>query len=140
MKNWAAYLLSGTVFGFGLALSGMTKPEVVLSFLHLEDLGLALVLGVGVLVTLLGFWLVPRMRRRACDGSKFSLRKQKVDGNLIVGSTLFGVGWGISGLCPGAAIASIGTGNWPILYAFVGMFAGVYLYGLVTHYFFNDVY
>lgn len=138
MKGGAAYVVSGIVFGFGLALSGMVRPEVVLSFLKFQDLGLLFVLGVGILITLIGFYTIPQLRKKALDGSDFTLRKQVLDKNLIIGCIIFGIGWGMTGICPGACIASVGVGNWPILWAVLGIFMGTYAYGWFVHVFRND--
>ena len=118
----------GVVFGFGLALSGMTRPEVVLSFLQLDDLGLMLVMGGAIAVTSLAFHLAPRLLARPLTGV-FEERKNRLSPAMVVGAVLFGVGWGIAGICPGAMIASLGTGNWPILLGILGTFVGAYLQG-----------
>jgi len=123
-----AVLVGGGVFGFGLALSGMTRPEVVLSFLNFDDFGLMLVMAGGIAVTATAFHLGPRVvSRPPCgpyESSRATLRR-----STLVGAALFGIGWGVAGICPGAMLASLGTGNWPILYGIVGAFAGAYLQG-----------
>ncbi len=120
----------GLVFGFGLALSRMTQPEVVLSFLQWDDFGLGLVMGAASLVAGLTFHLVRRFKQQAPLGGKsYELREKTFDKNVIIGGVIFGLGWGVSGICPGAAYASLGIGNWPILIAITGMFLGTYLLG-----------
>lgn len=131
------YVLAGSVFGAGLAVSGMVQPEVVLSFLLIQDLGLLLVMGFAVAITLIGFWLVPKIQKKPFFGESFSLRFQQIDDHLIYGSVFFGIGWGISGLCPGASIASIGSGNFRILIALAAMVAGAYAYAWYLHIFEN---
>ena len=121
-------LLGGLVFGFGLALSGMTRPEVVLSFLHLEDLGLLLVMGGAVAVTALAFGLGPRLLQTPLQGS-FEPAGGALRKSTIAGAVVFGLGWGLAGICPGAMLASLGTVNWPILFAIAGAFLGAYLQG-----------
>ena len=117
----------GILFGFGLGLSRMAQPEVVLNFLQFDDLGLLFVMGVASLVAGLAFQVAVRTRRRApLTGKPYGLREKTLDRNVITGGILFGVGWGLSGICPGAAYASIGIGNYPILIGIAGMFAGVY--------------
>ncbi len=130
MKN-ISYLSGGVIFGFGLALSGMVKPEIIISFLELKDLGLLLVMGSGTAVTMLGFWLIPKIKKRAVNKKPFRLRVQTLDKKLIVGSSIFGIGWGLSGLCPGAAIASIGVGNYPVIIALLSMVIGSYTWGFL---------
>jgi hypothetical protein len=122
-------LASGAVFGFGLALSTMIQPEVVLSFLRWKDFGLALVMGGGVVVTFLAYHLVPRLLDRPILGGTFGTHPIFDRRDTIVGAALFGAGWGLCGVCPGPGIAGLGTGNWPLLLAVAGMFAGAFVQG-----------
>jgi uncharacterized membrane protein YedE/YeeE len=124
-----AVLAAGSLFGFGLALSTMIRPEVVIDFLLFRDLGLLLVLGGAVLVALLCYQLAPRLLRRPLLGGVFERRVAVLDRRTILGAAIFGVGWGLSGVCPGPAIAGLGAGNWPLLVALVGIFGGAYLQG-----------
>lgn len=123
-------VLAGLVFGFGLALSRMAEPEIVLAFLQLDDLGLLFVMGGAVLVAAPTFHLARRYLDVApLTGSPYGLRRKSFDRNVIVGGCVFGVGWGLSGICPGAAYASVGIGNYPILWGIAGMFIGAYAQG-----------
>jgi hypothetical protein len=123
-------LAGGLVFGFGLGFSRMARPEVVLDFLQFEDLGLLFVMGGAAVVSGLGFVIVPRLRNSApLTGDVYQRRLRSFDRNVLVGGAVFGVGWGVSGICPGAAYASLGIGNWPILWAIAGMFLGAYAQG-----------
>ncbi len=124
-------LLGGLVFGFGLGFSHMARPEVVLDFLTFDDLGLLFVMFGGSIVAGLAFWIVPRLRSNApLTGRPYGRRLKSFDRNVLIGGSIFGVGWGLSGICPGAAYASLGVGNWPILYAIGGMFLGAYAQGV----------
>ena len=124
-------LLGGLLFGFGLAASHMARPEVVLDFLQLVDLGLLFVMFGAAIVSGLAFAVIPRLRERApLTGDTYGRRLKSFDRNVLVGGVIFGVGWGISGVCPGSAYASVGIGNWPILLAIAGMFIGAYLQGV----------
>ncbi len=121
----------GLVFGFGLGFSHMARPEVVLNFLTFDDLGLLFVMFGGSIVAGLAFWIVPRLRSNApLTGRPYGRRLKSFDRNVLIGGSVFGVGWGLSGICPGAAYASLGVGNWPILYAIGGMFLGAYAQGV----------
>lgn len=123
-------LLGGLIFGFGLGFSHMARPEVVLNFLTLEDLGLLFVLFGASAVAGLAFWLAPKVRPNApLTGRPYSRRLKSLDRNVLIGGSIFGVGWGLSGICPGAAFASLGVGNVTILWAFGGMFLGAYAQG-----------
>lgn len=122
--------VGGLIFGFGLAISGMARPEVVLDFLQFEDLGLLFVMGGAAVVTGITFAGATRYLGRApLTASEYTRRVKDLDRNVIVGGTIFGVGWGVSGICPGAAYASVGIGNYPILWAIGGMFLGAYVQG-----------
>ena len=122
-------LLGGALFGYGLAYSGMVSPEVVLRFLTFQDFGLMLVMGGAVAVTVVAYQVVPRFLPRPLLQEKFEKRVTPLDRNTLVGAALFGVGWGLSGVCPGPAIAGLGGGNFSLLWALLGIFAGAYLQG-----------
>lgn len=103
-------LLSGCMFGIGLTIAGMTEPAKVLGFLDVIgawDPTLALVMGGALAVTLPAFALILR-RKHPLLASTFDLPSRRdIDGSLLVGAALFGIGWGLAGLCPGPAIALI---------------------------------
>ena len=124
-------LLGGFVFGVGLAVSRMARPEVVLDFLQFEDFGLLFVMGGAALVAGPVFHFATRSGREApLTHRVYDLRRKTMDSNVLLGGVVFGVGWGISGICPGAAYASVGIGNWPILAGIAGMFVGAYGQGV----------
>jgi uncharacterized membrane protein YedE/YeeE len=124
-------VLGGLIFGFGLAYSHMARPEVVLDFLQFEDFGLVFVMFGGAIVTGITYFLAPRLLGRAAlTGDSFERRLKSFDRNVLVGGAVFGVGWGLSGICPGAAYASVGIGNVTILWAIAGMFLGAYAQGV----------
>jgi uncharacterized membrane protein YedE/YeeE len=129
LRNLAA-LASGTVFGLGLSLAQMTNPDKVLNFLDISghwDPSLLLVLGGAVVLSALGFRLVFRRGAPLWD-SRFHLPLAKaIDRPLIFGSALFGIGWGLSGYCPGPAIASMGFGNPEALWVVPSIIAGAAL-------------
>ncbi len=124
-------LFGGILFGFGLAYSGMTQQEIVISFLQLKDLGLIFVLGGAALVTAVAINVIARFLKKPPFGEQYKPRTRILSWTTIVGAIIFGVGWGISGQCPGSAMASLGTGNYPILIGIVAMFIGAYLRGLL---------
>jgi uncharacterized membrane protein YedE/YeeE len=117
----------GLVFGLGLAISGMARPEVVLDFLQFTDFGLLFVMGGAAVVTGVVFAVATRLDGSApLTGRAYTRRVKEFDRNVVLGGVVFGVGWGVSGICPGAAYASVGVGNLPILWAIAGMFLGAY--------------
>jgi uncharacterized membrane protein YedE/YeeE len=122
--------VGGLVFGFGLAFSHMARPEVVLDFLQFEDFGLLFVMFGAAVVSGVAFAMMSRLGSRApLTGKPYERRLRAFDRNVLVGGSIFGVGWGLSGICPGAAYASLGVGNVTILWALAGMFVGAYLQG-----------
>jgi uncharacterized membrane protein YedE/YeeE len=125
--------LAGLVFGLGLIVSGMANPAKVLGFLDLGgawDPSLALVMAGAIAVGSLGF-LVAGRRRRSWLGLPMRLpQPARIDRRLLVGSALFGVGWGLAGFCPGPALVALGMGA-PKALAFVAaMLAGMAVYEL----------
>jgi len=103
-------LIAGLIFGTGLILSGMANPVKVQNFLDFFgswDPSLALVMGGAILVTMPGFWLVQK-RKTPFFNNVFHLpTKTDFDFRLLAGATIFGVGWGLGGFCPGPAVTSL---------------------------------
>ena len=110
-QNFSA-LLAGVIFGAGLVVAGMTEPEIVLAFLTLNtqwNAALVFVLGAAVLVSTLGYRLVS-WRQRPLYGVKFHAPASTIiDSRLLAGASLFGLGWGVSGFCPGPALVGAMT-------------------------------
>jgi len=125
-----ATLAAGALFGFGLSYSTMIRPEVVLSFLRFEDFGLMLVMGGAVVVVALVYKLAPRLLARPLLGDHFHTHPSAWNRDTAVGAALFGVGWGLCGVCPGPAIAGLGAGNWDLLWALAGIALGALVQGL----------
>jgi len=127
MKS-AVALICGLVFGTGLSVSGMTNPAKVLAFLDVAgawDPTLALVMGGALAVSTAGYW-VARRRDRAWLGEPFAFpTQQDLDPKLLGGAALFGVGWGLVGLCPGPALANLFRGSLEISLFVGAMVAGV---------------
>ena len=122
-------LFAGGLFGFGLAMATMIQPEVVLSFLRFEDFGLLWVLGAAAFTTLIAYQLAPKILSKPLFSAVFGAHPSVMNRDTLLGAAIFGIGWGISGVCPGPAIAGLGAGNWPLFITVVAMFAGAYLQG-----------
>lgn len=127
--NMLATLAAGALFGFGLALSTMVQPEVVLSFLRFQDFGLMLVMGGAVAATLVAYKLAPRLMGQPLLGGYFHQHVSAWNRDTLQGAAIFGVGWGLCGVCPGPAIAGLGTGNWTLLWALLGIALGALAQG-----------
>ena len=123
-----AVLISGLLFGAGVTISGMVNPMKVLNFMDISgqwDATLIIVMGAGLAVTLAGYRLVFR-RMAPLFEPRFKLSvKKSIDLKLLVGATLFGLGWGISGFCPGPAVASVVFGRAESITFVVAMAAGM---------------
>ena len=127
-----ATLLSGALFGFGLSLSTMVKPEVVLSFLRFQDWGLMLVMGGAVMVVLVIYNIAPSMLVHPVLADHFHAHPSIWNRETALGAALFGVGWGICGVCPGPAIAAVGAANMDLLWALAGIALGALAQGLLA--------
>ncbi len=121
-----AALGSGLVFGFGLSLSGMLNPSRVKAFLDVFgawDPSLAFVLGGAVVIAAIGVQVMKRMDGPLLDATFHLPEGRRIDTPLIMGSALFGLGWGIGGFCPGPAVASLSVaslkGDIPQLFLFI---------------------
>ncbi len=131
MKRLVVIFAGGLLFGFGLAVSNMVRQEIVLGFVQLRDLGLAVTMGAALLITTPIYQFAARARRQPPLGPDYDRLPRRVSSRHLIGGAVFGVGWGLSGVCPGSAIASIGVGNWPILAAIAGMLLGAWLQGVL---------
>ena len=124
-------LFTGVVFGTGIALSGMMDPAKVLNFFDLAgswDPSLAFVMGGALLVAAIGYRLVWR-RGAPLFGGRFQVPAgTDIDMKLVGGSALFGIGWGIAGICPGPAVAILLTGHWQVLLFVAAMLLGMLLF------------
>lgn len=139
MKNlmqWLAALMAGLILGFGLILSGMANPAKVIGFLDvagLWDPSLALVMGGGLLVGTLGYrWL------RACPltllGEPMNLPTNSVINlRLIGGSVLFGIGWGLTGICPGPGLVLLGAGMDAGAVYVLALLSGMLIYSVIEY-------
>lgn len=119
--------LSGLLFSFGLLISGLANPAKVLAFLDLAgawDPSLALVMAAAIGVALTPFTLAKR-RARSVLGAPLRLPSRRdLDRPLIVGSLIFGAGWGVAGICPGPAVTLLGSGYWQAYVFMAALLAG----------------
>ncbi|CAM5774411.1 membrane protein [Labrys miyagiensis] len=134
IRQGLAALGTGAIFGFGLSLSGMLNPVRVQGFLDIFghwDPSLAFVLAGAVVVAFLGVRLARRLAHPVLDADFKLPTTRAIDMPLILGSALFGVGWGLAGLCPGPAVASLSLGLWQTALFVVAMVAGMILHDRV---------
>ncbi len=122
--------ISGLIFGFGLALAGMLNPSKVQGFLDIFgvwDPSLAFVMGGGIMVNAIGYYFVLK-RDKPLFAEKFAIPTTKrIDKNLLIGSVIFGIGWGLAGLCPGPVISNVLLQPQDALIFLIIMIFGLYL-------------
>ena len=130
MQTFTA-LLAGLVFGLGLIVSGMANPAKVLGFLDIAgrwDPSLALVMAGAIAVGLIGF-RVAGARTTCLLGTPMSLpTARNIDRRLVIGSLVFGVGWGLAGFCPGPALVALGAGRIEAVVFVAAMVAGMLVF------------
>ena len=129
MKNFLAFIFGG-IFSVGLILSGMSNPEKVLNFLDLFgtwDASLAFVMMGAIAVAFIPFQRAMRQAEpKTILNEPIDLPKQtRIDSKLITGSFIFGIGWGIAGICPAPSLTLIGLGYYQAIYFIVAMLVGI---------------
>jgi len=131
--HWLIAIAAGVLFGFGLDLSRMTNPDRVLGFLDIMgtwDPTLMFVLAGALITSTVGFRLLAG-GKRPWFGERFQLpTKKDIDLPLVVGSALFGIGWGVVGYCPGPGIAALTHGAADPAWFVAGMAGGMLIYSL----------
>ncbi|GAL31104.1 predicted transporter component [Vibrio variabilis] len=129
-------ILSGFLFGAGMIISGMNDPANVMAFLDIFGAwspDLAFVMGGALLVFAPSYWLVIRKKQEPVCTDQFCLSdNNKIDKKLLSGAALFGIGWGIAGICPGPAISSMANGSFGILGFVAAMLVGMVLTDIVV--------
>ena len=135
MLKMLVNLFAGTLFGLGLAISGMVNPQKVIGFLDFAgnwDPTLAFVFGGALLITIPAFRLILR-RPRPVLAEDFDLpTKKAVDGRLLGGAALFGIGWGLAGFCPGPAVTALASGLLPVFAFVAAMVVGMAAYRWIS--------
>jgi uncharacterized membrane protein YedE/YeeE len=130
MPMFTAFI-AGLLFGSGLILSGMSNPAKVLAFLDITgrwDPSLVFVMLGAILVAALAFRVGGARARTVFGGHIHMPGAAHVDARLVLGSVVFGAGWGLVGYCPGPALTSLGVGGWPTLLFVAAMIAGMAVY------------
>ncbi|MBO9477251.1 hypothetical protein J7382_06875 [Shimia sp. R11_0] len=129
MQRMILAFVAGGLFGAGLFISGMTDTTKVQGWLDVFgnwDPTLAFVMG-GAILPMAVAWRVTKGRSPVVGGSFPTPPEPKIGRNLVLGSVLFGAGWGLAGLCPGPSVASLSYGGWPHWVFFVAMLGGMAL-------------
>ena len=122
--------LSGSLFGFGLTISGMLDPSKVQAFLNITqnwDPSLAFVMIGGILTTSIGYYFILKSPSPLYDSNFHIPIIYHIDIKLIGGSVLFGIGWGLGGLCPGPAVAILSYSFFPAIIFMIAMLIGLFI-------------
>ncbi|EKO3565334.1 YeeE/YedE family protein [Vibrio metschnikovii] len=126
-------LVSGLLFGIGMVISGMADPTKVIGFLDVAgawDPSLMFVMGGALLVFMPAYFIVIKPKSKPLNASSFSLANNPhLDSRLISGAVIFGLGWGLAGICPGPAVSSLALGNRDVWVFFVAMLMGLFVMG-----------
>lgn len=136
MRHVFPGLLVGFLFGLGLTLSGMVDPARVLGFLDVAgvwDPTLAIVMAAALLPSAAAYVLSRRMERPVMAEEFCIPRSRLIEGRLFAGAALFGIGWGLVGLCPGPAIADLAFGKWQVWAFVAALVAGMWLQRLYAN-------
>jgi uncharacterized protein len=138
MKNAVTAFWVGVLFAVGLGLSGMTQPQKVIGFLDFFgnwDPSLLFVMGGAIAVHFLAYQWTTHRTSPLFSPNWHVPTKKEITSSLVIGSVLFGIGWGLAGFCPGPALTSIATfGSKPIVFV-ISMVAGMYLFRLVDRFY-----
>lgn len=131
---WITAALAGLLLGLGLILSGMANPAKVVGFLDVAgpwDPSLGLVMGGGLVTGSIGFALL-KNRPKTLLGEPLNLpSSRRIDLRLIAGSILFGIGWGLTGICPGPGLVLLGAGVPEGVIYVISLLAGMTLYSVI---------
>tara|TARA_Y100000741_G_scaffold320114_1_gene268471 strand:- start:1819 stop:2223 length:405 start_codon:yes stop_codon:yes gene_type:complete len=128
MSDKIISLLCGIIFGIGLVISGMTNPEKVIGFLSVTrnwDASLIFVMGGAIIITAPFFYLLKNKKNSYLGFEVIIPKKNGIDIKLVIGSLLFGIGWGLSGLCPGPSVSAISVFNPIIIFFLFSMIVGI---------------
>ena len=126
------FLLFGILFGFLLSRAGATTFDFHARLFLFQDLQLLWVIATAVTVGMVGFFIMKRLRLRALMGNEpLTFQGKEMRRQLVPGALMLGIGWGLSGSCPGTAPVMLGEGKLAALFTILGIVAGTYLYGLL---------
>ena len=136
MRIIIAYLV-GIVFGVGISLSGMANPAKVINFFDFAgtwDPSLIFVMGGAFVTTFLGYRFVLKRPMPILDRKFLLPGSNAIDGKLLAGSAVFGIGWGIAGFCPGGALPALGTGRIEVILFTAALVAGIFAARALMHF------
>jgi len=130
MKN-IIYLLIGIFFGIILIQSEVSSWYRVQEMFRFQSFHMYGVIGSGIMVALIGKYLLKKFRIKSATGNEIVTAQKKYHHGLILGSALFGIGWGLTGVCPGPLYALVGKGVFPLIILFISALAGTWVYSFL---------
>ena len=138
-KRHYPYLLWGGLFGFILSRSGATSFRLINDMFLLKDFHLYGVIGGAIATAMPGMYLLRRLREKNIIKHKMRFPKKKFRLGTWAGAIFFGLGWGITGTCPGTSLSQLGEGHFYAAFTIAGIFAGNMIFGFLIPKFFGDV-
>jgi uncharacterized membrane protein YedE/YeeE len=132
MNKKIAFLCFGVVFGFALSRVGASDYNLIYRMFTGEDLKLAFVIGSAIITAAIGMKVLMALGGKTIDKQPIKISKKALSKNNAIGGALFGIGWGISGACPGTVLAQIGEGKLLGIASLLGMVAGTYLFAVLA--------
>ena len=132
MANKLAYLLCGTFFGFTLSRSGASEYNYIHYLFTGEDLKLALLIATAIITAAIGMQVLKLLGNRDMRGGEIMIQRKPLNKYTAVGGSLFGIGWAISGACPGTVLAQLGEGKILGFCTMLGLLCGTFLYALMA--------
>ncbi len=133
MARKIGYLLCGIFFGFALSRSGASHYDYIYHMFTGENLKLALLMGTAIIVGGVLMAVLRVLGNKDIKGDKIGINKKPFNRNTIIGGILFGVGWAVSGACPGTVLAQLGEGKILGGMTFIGILVGTYIYARYAH-------
>lgn len=124
-------LTLGLMFGLVLVKSEVVRWQRIHDMFLFKEPHMYLIIGTAVVVGAISMWLIKKYEIKTIDGQAIEHQPKPYNKGVIVGGTIFGMGWAITGACPGPIYAQIGAGEWAAVLTFIGAMAGMYLYGYV---------
>ncbi len=131
MKKPYMFLLPGMIFGFLLSRAGFSDYDLFMDMFLFANLKLVWTMSTAIGVAMISMYLIRRFRPRSLTGEPVRIKTKPLHRGTLAGGVIFGMGWGISGACPGTVLAQLGEGKIPAVFTFSGIAAGIYLFALV---------
>ncbi len=126
------FLVAGIFFGFVLSRSGASDYNFIYNMFTGENLKLALLMGTAIIVGAVGMFILKAAGNKDISGNPVKISRKPLNKYTLVGGAVFGIGWALSGACPGTVLAQLGEGKLLGLFTFVGMLCGTFIFALLA--------